>query len=108
MSALRDEDHVTKLSRCACCDGTLEPAQQLRFLVETDTLDNPVHLARIRMLPVVNGKPLPVCKACQTRIESAPKRVDKPKPKSPASGLLGALGALSVGLLIGSLFNSRS
>jgi len=108
VSALRDEDHVTQLSRCACCDGALEPVQQLRFLVETDTLDNPVHLARIRTLPVVNGKPLPVCKACQTRIESEPKQTEKPKPKLRTSGLLGALGALSVGLLIGSLFNSRS
>jgi hypothetical protein len=98
---------VTKLSLCACCDGSLEPAQQLRFLVETATLDNPVHLARIRMLPSLNGKPLPVCKACQTRIESAPKWTEKLKVQPPASGLLGALGALSVGLLLGSLFNSR-
>ncbi|QJW97915.1 hypothetical protein [Frigoriglobus tundricola] len=99
---------MTRLSRCACCDGALEPVQQLRFLVESATLDNPVHLARIRMLPAVNGKPLPVCKACQTRIESARKWATKPQAKPAASGLLGALGALSVGLLLSSFFNSRS
>ena len=91
---------MTNLYRCACCDGQLEPAQQLRFLVETATLDNPVHLARIRVLPAVNGKPIPVCKACQTRIEAAP-------PRPLAAGLLGALGALSVGLLLGGFFTAR-
>ncbi len=97
---------MTKLYRCACCDGPLEPAQQLRFLVETDNLDNPVHLARIRVLPSVNGKPIPVCKACQTRIEAAPKpRAKKAKPL--ASSLLGSLGALAVGVMLGGLFTSR-
>lgn len=99
---------MTKLCRCASCDGVLEPAQQLRFLVETDNLDNPVHLARIRVLPTINGKPIPVCKACQTGIESAPKPPCKPKAKPLATNLLGALGALSIGLLLGSFFNSRS
>ena len=28
---------MTDFRRCACCAGTLEPAQQLRFLVETDS-----------------------------------------------------------------------
>ena len=91
---------MTNLYRCACCDGQLEPAQQFRFLVETATLDNPEHLARIRVLPAVNGKPIPVCRACQTRIEAAP-------PRPLASGLLGALGALSVGLLLGGFFTAR-
>ena len=91
---------MTNLYRCACCDGQLEPAQQLRFLVETATLDNPVHLARIRVLPCVNGKPIPVCKACQTRIEAAPKR-------PLAAGMLGVFGALSVGLVLGGFFTSR-
>ncbi len=98
---------MTKLCRCVSCDGLLEPAQQLRFLVETDNLDNPVHLARIRVLPTMNGKPVPVCKACQARIASAPKPPARPKEKPLAPILLGALGALSVGLLLGSLFNSR-
>ncbi len=95
---------MTNLYRCACCDGQLEPAQQLRFLVETATLDNPVHLARIRVLPAVNGKPIPVCKACQTCIEAAPPR---PPSRPLAAGLLGALGALSVGLLLGGFFTAR-
>ncbi|MBP3953957.1 hypothetical protein J8F10_01395 [Gemmata sp. G18] len=98
---------MTELCRCWSCKGNLEPAQQLRFLVETDNLDNPAYLARIRALPAVNGRPVPVCKACQTRIESAPRRpVAKPKPAA-VSGLLGALGALSVGLLISGIFAPR-
>jgi hypothetical protein len=104
---LRDEDSVTKLSRCACCKGALEPVQQLRFLVETDTLDNPAHLARIRALPSVNGKPVPVCKACHAKIAATPPRPRTPKPRAPfPPDLLGALGALSLGLLV-SLFSDR-
>jgi hypothetical protein len=96
---------VTNLCRCACCDNSLEPAQQLRFLVETDNLDNPSYLARIRVLPSVNGKPVPVCHACQTHLEANPTAL-KSRPKAPLS-LLGALGALSIGLIVGSLFASR-
>ncbi|MBN9118309.1 MAG: hypothetical protein J0I06_03965 [Planctomycetes bacterium] len=101
---------MTNLCRCACCDGALEPAQQLRFLVETDNLDNPSYLDRIRALPSVNGRPVPVCKACQTRIETHPvvlKSRPKAAPLSLTTGLLGALGALSVGWLLGNLFTSR-
>jgi hypothetical protein len=105
---LRDEDSVTKYCRCACCRGPLEPAQQLRFLVETDNLDNPSYLTRIRVLPSVNGKPLPVCKACQDEVAANPALLPRPKVTPLAlTGLLGALGALSVGLLLGSLFTSR-
>ena len=39
--------------RCQFCAQELEPAQELRFLVETDTLDDPTHLNRIRRLPVL-------------------------------------------------------
>lgn len=101
---------MTELCRCSCCKGPLEPAQQLRFLVETDTLDDPAYLARIRVLPAVNGKPVPVCKACQTRIETAPRpsasRTGVLRPPL-ARKLLGALGALSVGLLLTGLFAPR-
>lgn len=96
---------MTKLSRCACCNGPLEPAQQLRFLVETDTLDDPSYLSRIRVLPSLNGRPLPVCKSCQSRIEANPAAL-KLRKKAPLS-LFGALGALSVGLLLGGLFTAR-
>jgi hypothetical protein len=101
---------VTKLCRCACCEGPLEPAQQLRFLVETDNLDNPAYLARIRTLPAINGRPVPVCKACQTLLEAnaiAPRPVAKPKVKRHVPNLLGLLGALSVGLFLGSLLTPR-
>jgi hypothetical protein len=104
---------VTKPCHCVRCLGPLEPAQQFRFLVETDTLDNPVHLARIRALPSANGKPLPVCKACQTAIEAtagaAPQAIVKFAPKGSRQfppELLGVIGLLSVGLLV-SLFLPR-
>lgn len=95
---------MTELRRCSCCTGQLEPAQQLRFLVETDTLDNPAYLARIRALPSRNGRPLPVCKACQAKLEENPRPPAK-RPTRPS--LIGALGVLSVGLLLGSVFASR-
>ena len=96
---------MTDLCPCVCCNGPLEPAQQLRFLVETDNLDNPAYLNRIRALPAVKGRPVPVCKACQARLAEPPKSA-RPHPKAPLS-LIGALGALSLGWLLGSLLTSR-
>lgn len=95
---------VTKLPPCWCCKGQLEPAQQLRFLVETDTLNEPAYLAQIRVLPAVNGKPVPVCKACQAQLEAGAAR---PVAKPAAPTLLRALGALSVGLLLSGLLSPR-
>lgn len=101
---------MTKFVSCYCCRGPLEPVQQLRFLVETDTLNEPAHLARIRVLPSISGKPLPVCKACQPHFKAAPRPTVKPvrpaaTPKLPR--LLGALGALSVGLVLTNLLMPR-
>ena len=79
----------------------------LRFLVESDNLDNPSFLARIRMMPSVRGKPVPVCSSCQAKIEAAPRRVAKPQA-APVSLVLGFLGVLSVSVLLGSLLNPRS
>lgn len=109
--------------QCACCDGPLEPAQQLRFLVETDNLDNPSFLNRIRSLPSVNGKPVPVCQPCQTKMKATPrpaaKRAPHAKPHSKTTHakaplalafvpeLLGVLGVLSVGMLLGTFLSSR-
>jgi hypothetical protein len=98
---------VTDLFPCACCTKPLEPAQQLRFLVETDNLDNPSFLNRIRMLPALRGRPVPVCQACQSRIESEPPKLALPRPKAPLN-LIGALGALSIGWLLGTLLTSRA
>lgn len=94
---------MPNLCRCARCNDPLEPAQHLRFLVETDTLDDPAYLARIRVLPAANGRPVPVCKACQTALDTAPPARTKPLAKS----WLGVFGALTVGVLFGSLFASR-
>ncbi|MDY3556930.1 hypothetical protein R5W24_006105 [Gemmata sp. JC717] len=95
---------MTKLFPCRCCKGPLEPAQQLRFLVETDTLDEPAYLERIRVLPSVNGRPVPLCRECHARFEAARRPVAKPK----LPGLLGTIGALSVGLLLTNLLTTRS
>ncbi|AWM39034.1 hypothetical protein GobsT_26970 [Gemmata obscuriglobus] len=98
---------MTKLSPCWCCKGPLEPAQQLRFLVETDTLDEPAYLEQIRALPSINGRPVPVCRECHTRLEAAP-RLGRPVAKPKLPGLLGTIGALSVGLLLTNLLTTRS
>jgi hypothetical protein len=106
---------LSKLFPCACCNGQLEPAQQLRFLVETDSLDNPAFLTRIRMLPSRNGKPVPVCGACQAKIEATPRLTAKPQTaplakkqaKAPLSLAVGILGVLSVGVLLSAMLNSR-
>ena len=97
---------MTQPCRCSSCQGPLEPAQQLRFLVETDNLDNPAYLARIRTLPSVNGRPVPVCKACQAKLEANPPRPTGARP-AVANTWLGALGVVSVGLLLGTVFTSR-
>ncbi len=98
---------MTKPCRCVVCRGALEPAQQLRYLVETDNLDDPVYLSRIRVLPSADGKPLPVCKGCQAKIQAAPPTTTGPKAEPRRSDLLGMLGALSVGLFLGTLFHPR-
>ena len=89
---------MTDFRHCACCTGPLEPAQQLRFLVETETLDDPAYLAGIRRLPARRGRPVPVCAGCLRRIEAAP-----PRPAPVRSGMLAAVGILSVGWLLQSL-----
>jgi hypothetical protein len=98
---------VTKLCCCARCEGALEPVQQLRYLVETANLDNPIHLARIRVLPSANGKPLPVCKACQAALQGTAHRSTDSGSKMTSAYLLGAFGVLSIGILFGALFGSR-
>lgn len=97
--------------RCQFCARALEPAQELRFLVETDTLDNPIHLDRIRRLPATtDGKPLRVCKSCQTRMEQNPHRfraaVEQDRVwRQARTGMLAAVGVLSLGWLLGTLLS---
>lgn len=86
---------------CASCRSPLEPAQEFRFLVETANLDNPGYLAFIRRLPASQGKPVPVCAACQVRIEAAPRPGAKSNPVR--TGVLAAVGLLSVGWVIQNL-----
>ena len=81
---------------CVRCKADLEPVQQLAFLVETDTLDEPAYLSVIRRLPTFKGRPVPVCKACQERINTT-----SPQPRAPSrSGVLATVGILSVGWLV--------
>jgi hypothetical protein len=108
---LRGEDNVTAC-RCQFCAGTLEPVQQLRFLVETDTLDDPTHLARIRGLPAAaNGKPLRVCRSCQTALEAHPIRfrvaVERAHVRRQLrTGMVAAVGVLSVGWFLTTFLGS--
>jgi len=87
---------------CATCSGPLEPAQELRFLVESANLDNPAYLALIRRLPAVNGRPVPVCQACQAQIESTPRRIVR-RPDPVRTAVLATVGLLSVGWLLQTL-----
>jgi len=90
---------------CQLCYSELEPAQALRFLVETENLDNPGVLEAIRHLPSVRGRPLCVCKRCQARLEASPRVVTR-RPVAPAaaadrrqfrSAVMAALGFITVG-----------
>jgi hypothetical protein len=87
---------------CVCCSSQLEPAQELRFLVESDNLENPTYLARIRQLPSVNGRPVPVCKACQVLVESVlPRPIARAYPLR--SGVLAVVGLFTIGWFVQSL-----
>ena len=96
--------------RCQFCNDPLEPAQELRFLVETETLNDPTHLRRIRRLPfTADGKPLRVCRRCQSHIEANPtgfRRAVEARTGQLRGGMLAAVGLLSAGwfltLLLGS------
>lgn len=98
---------MTNLCRCACCEGPLEPAQQLRYLVETANLDNPAYLELIRVLPSANGKPVPVCAGCQSQLEDHFAARKTRKRRAAPLSLFGALGALSLGVLFGGFFAAR-
>ena len=90
--------------RCACCRGSLEPAQELRFLVETANLDDPAYLAGIRRLPANRrGRPVPVCATCQTSLECEPPARPASRAGAVRAGALAVIGVLSVGWLIQNL-----
>ena len=90
---------------CQLCYSELEPAQALRFLVETENLGTPAVLEAIRHLPSVRGRPLCVCKRCQARLEARPRvtrRAGVPAPVAAErrqfrSAVMTALGFLTVG-----------
>jgi hypothetical protein len=89
--------------RCACCANTLEPAQELRFLVETANLEDPAYLAGIRRLPANRGgRPVPVCVPCQKLVEAAPRPARRAS-NAVQTGVMATIGILSVGWLIQTL-----
>jgi hypothetical protein len=89
---------VSKPRPCACCNAPLEPVQEFRILVESETLDNPAFLAAIRRMPAANGRPLPVCASCQAKL-SAPRPV--------RAGVVAAVKILSVGWVMTALLAPR-
>src|SRR5262249_23320802 len=83
-----------KTCLCQLCQETLEPVQELRYLVEMQDVQAP-----LRQLPAVNGKPLRVCKACQGRIDADPvgfraavAEAVKAFRRRQRTGLLAAIG----------------
>lgn len=91
--------------RCQFCTGPLEPAQELRFHVESQTLTNPGMLARIRRLPAAaDGRPLRVCGDCQAAIEAHPARFRRAAAaRQFRAGVLTAVGVLSAGWFLTAL-----
>jgi hypothetical protein len=55
--------------RCRFCGDELDLCQQFAYLVELQTVNNPVMLRAIRRLPHAGGVPLRCCKVCQSGIE---------------------------------------
>ena len=93
-----------QVCRCQFCSNPLEPAQELRYLVETATLDEPAVLDRIRTLPAAAGRPLRVCGGCQREMAAHPARfraaLEVAAFRSEVrGGLLAAAGLLSLGFL---------
>lgn len=84
---------------CACCAAPLEPVQELRYLVESETLDQPAYLESIRRMPSAGGRPVAVCAACQERLA---------RPRPVRSGVVAAVGILSVGWVMTALFAPRA
>lgn len=88
---------------CRLCNDKLEPAVQLRFLVESASLGEPGFLASIRRLPAVGGRPLPVCGPCQRTLAATPVRFHAAERRQVRAGVLTACGILSVGFLLTTL-----
>lgn len=97
------------MTACPCqfCAAPLAPAQELRFLVESDAGTDPAYLARIRRLPAAaDGTPLRVCDDCQRQIERHPLRFRLAVERAAArrqlhAGMLAAVGLLSAGWFFG-------
>ena len=102
------------MTACPCqfCTRALEPAQELRYLVETDSLAEPAQLNRIRRLPMNrDGKPLRVCGECQRHIEMNPVRFRAAVEhahgrRQVRMGLMTAFGVLSAGWFLSVLIGS--
>jgi hypothetical protein len=90
---------VPKPRPCACCRTPLEPVQEFRFHVESESLDAPAFLAAIRRMPSANGRPLPVCAACQARLAA---------PRPVRAGVAAAVKILTVGWVMTALFAPRA
>ncbi|HUR55746.1 MAG TPA: hypothetical protein VMZ71_16535 [Gemmataceae bacterium] len=89
---------MSKPRPCACCNAPLEPAQEFRFLVESETLDAPAYLAAIRRMPAANGRPVPVCEACQAKLAA---------PRLVRAGVAAAVKILSIGWVMTTLLAPR-
>jgi hypothetical protein len=75
---------------CARCGAALEPVQQFIYLVEEAGLDESSSNKLPQRLPTASGRPIPVCKACQTCIRKAPQQ-----PARKVSGFGITLGIIA-------------
>lgn len=90
--------------RCLFCAAPLDPAQEFRFLVESQTLANPGMLALIRRLPAtLDGRPLRVCGACQAAVEARARAARPAAARRFRAGVLTAVGVLSAGWFLSAL-----
>lgn len=88
--------------RCQFCRSDLDPAQQFRYLVEAQTVNDPVMMAAIRRLPHAHGRPLRCCRGCQSAIERKEIVVRNLPSRARTAGMLGrhylVLTAIAVGV----------
>src|SRR4051794_2463013 len=87
---------------CQFCRTDLDLAQQFRYLVEAQTVNDPVMMTAIRRLPHAHGRPLRCCRGCQAAIERKALAVGSLPPRARVAGVRGrhylVLTAIAVGV----------
>ena len=101
-----DLREVTRVLTSYKVDPELAPLQWIRRMTadETESLDDPAFLASIRRLPAVGGRPVPVCRTCQSAAEAHPERFRAAVARTQLrTGVIAACGLLSLGFILSAL-----